>query len=81
MAGQTGPKASRTKTRESTGHETRLDQTTLEIKDRLRVLKMNQSRVSDTKKAVIDAKAMSILKKNVMIEAAIIQLQVAQSPQ
>ena len=51
MAGQMGPKASRTKTRESTGQETRLDQMILETKERLRILKKNQSRLSDTKKA------------------------------
>ena len=54
MAGHTGPKASRTKTRESTGQETRLDQTILEVKDRFRTRKNNQSRLSDTKKAVIE---------------------------
>jgi len=81
MAGQTGPKARRTNTRESTGQETRLDQIIRDEKDRLRMRKKNQSRLSDTKKAAIDANAISILKKSVIPEAAIIQLQVAQSPQ
>ena len=81
MAGQTGPKARRTNTRESTGQETRLDQMIREAKDLLRKRKKNQSRLSDTKKAAIEANAISILKKSVMTEAAIIQLQVAQSPQ
>ena len=82
MAGQTGPKARRTNTRESTGQETRLDQMIREAKDRfLRMRKNSQSRLSDTKKAAIEANAISILKKSVMTEAAIIQLQVARSPQ
>jgi len=81
MAGHTGPKARKTKTRESTGQDTRLDQMIREAKDLLRMRKKNQSRLSETKKAAIEANAISILKKNVMTEAAIIQLQVAQSPQ
>ncbi len=81
MAGQTGPKASRTKTRESTGQETRLDQTTLEAKDRFNTRNKSQSRLSDTKKAAIEANAISKLKTRVISEAAIIQAQIAQSPQ
>ena len=81
MAGQTGPKASRTKTRESTGQETRLDQMIREAKERLSTLNKSQSRLSDTMKAAIEANAISILKKIVMTDAAIIQPQVARSPQ
>ena len=81
MAGQTGPKASRTKTRESTGQETRLDQTTRDAKERFKTRKKSQSRLSDTKKAAIEAIAISRLKKRVIPEAASIQPQVAQSPQ
>ena len=81
MAGQMGPKASMTKTRESTGQETRLDQMTLEAKDLFNTRKKSQSRLSETKKAAIEASAISRLKKRVMAEAASIQPQVAQSPQ
>ena len=59
IAGQTGPKARRTKTKESAGQETRFDQTMREANDRFKTRKKNQSRLSETKKAAIEAMAIS----------------------